>query len=438
MGTSLLVLPVVLVALSPAELGVWYGLLALVGIATLVDFGFGPSFSRFAAYLHAGAAELSPEGLAAGSLGSPNWTALADLRATASRLYGAIAAVAAVLIVVSGVLTVVPEVRRLPSPSTVLAGVAVTIFAATFSVAESRHGNILSGLGGITEAVRAGIAGSAAQVLVSLTLVSAGAGILGLALGYASGIVTTAALCRLVLRRRFRNVPRGRTSAALLRAMWPNVWRLGIVMIGSYLITQGNTLVSTRVLGAAETATYGLSLQVVQFAASTCFVFLSTKTPLFARLRQEGAADALKQVWIVGMRRSVAAYALAAVTACAAGPYLLALMHSRTRLLPVSQLVALFVIRFLEAHHSAYGSLIVTENRVPFVVPAIVSGLAILGLTIALAPTWGLWAIIAVPGVVQACWNNWWAVARGLRGIDLSARAYLRGLIGARSVQGEL
>lgn len=431
MGAALAVLPIVLRKLPTAELGIWYALQATMGVGLLMDFGFGPSFSRFAAYLFAGARELSPAGVSGGASGEPNWSGLADLRATAKRLYVGLAGGAALLVVVGAYLTILPEVMRLPDPFNATLGIALVMIGVTIGVSQSRHGNILAGMGGITQAVRAAVAGSILQLATSFLLVWADWGIAGLGAAYAVGTLTTTTLNRLMLESRCAHAAKGHASPTLLRAMIPSVWRLGVVMVGSYLITQGNTLVCARMLGASATATYGLTLQVVQFAASTCFVFASTKTPIIAQLRQEGAVDSLQRMWLVAMRRSLFAYFIAALAALTLGPYLLSLMHARTTLLPWPQFLALLVIRLLEAHHAAHGTLIVTENRVPFLIPALGSGVAILGLTLALAPTFGLWAIIAVPGVVQACWNNWWTVLRGLRGIGLTVGAYLKGLLGA-------
>jgi hypothetical protein len=121
------------------------------------------------------------------------------------------------------------------------------------------------------------------------------------------------------------------------------------------------------------------------------------------------------------------------VAALLAGPPLLRLIGARTELLPLGQLSVLLAVRLLENHHSAFGSLIVTENEVPFVLPALLSGAAILAGSALGAPRWGMWAIVLVPGLVQLAWNNWWTVGRGLAGIGMSARDYLSGLVLGRT-----
>src|SRR5262249_55697048 len=63
-GWALFILPLVLRRVPPEELGLWYVFLSLGALASLIDFGFAQTINRAAGYLWAGAAELSPYGLA--------------------------------------------------------------------------------------------------------------------------------------------------------------------------------------------------------------------------------------------------------------------------------------------------------------------------------------------------------------------------------------
>ena len=51
--------------------------------------------------------------------------------------------------------------------------------------------------------------------------------------------------------------------------------------------------------------------------------------------------------------------------------------------------------------------------------PALISGVAIVGLSYFLLPRYGIWGMLLSVGVVQASFNNWWTVYRGLRGLNL-------------------
>ena len=50
----LLVLPLLLRQLTPAEIAVWYLLSTIIGLQTLADLGFAPTFTRLIAYAMGG------------------------------------------------------------------------------------------------------------------------------------------------------------------------------------------------------------------------------------------------------------------------------------------------------------------------------------------------------------------------------------------------
>lgn len=55
LSSSFILLPFVLIFLSPSELGLWYVFLAVNGLVSMFDFGFDPTFARNIAYAWSGA-----------------------------------------------------------------------------------------------------------------------------------------------------------------------------------------------------------------------------------------------------------------------------------------------------------------------------------------------------------------------------------------------
>lgn len=429
-GSALLVLPLVLRRLPPQELGIWYALQAIAAGAALVDFGFGPSFSRLAAYLRAGATELRTTGLAPGTPGAPpNWEGLRRLRSTSAVLYAAITALAMLVFVAIAQVVLRPEIAKLTDPRDAVTGTLIFLVAAAVGMYGAHFSNLLTGLGQVAAALRINVAAQLATLLASFGALLLGYGLSGLAGAALLATLLNVFSLRARLGREFAGGHGAGFSWEYFRAMVPTTARIGAVVAGTYLITQANTLVATSALGAARTASYGLSLQAITFVTSSAFVFVSTKIPMLAHLRQQGDIPRLRVVFVQAMRRSLALFAVLAAALFLVGPAALAWVGARTELLPISQLALLLAVRLLESHHSVHGAIIVTENKVPFVAAALVSGLAVVVFSAALARPWGMWAIIVVPGVVQAAWNNWWTVLRCLHGIDLRATAYFRGLL---------
>src|SRR5688572_5318811 len=70
-----LVLPLLLRNLVPAEIAVWYLLSTIISLQGLADLGFAPTFTRLIAYGMGGARELgsAPQSSKTGQASEPNW-----------------------------------------------------------------------------------------------------------------------------------------------------------------------------------------------------------------------------------------------------------------------------------------------------------------------------------------------------------------------------
>jgi hypothetical protein len=129
----------------------------------------------------------------------------------------------------------------------------------------------------------------------------------------------------------------------------------------------------------------------------------------------------------------VVSYLLGSLALLIAGPHILYLIGARSTLLGRPALTLLLLVLGLEMHHSLFGALVITENRNPFVIPALVSGVLVALAGWRLAPLYGYWGLLLAQGVVQAAFNNWWTVWRGLRGLEISPPLFFRMVLGLPS-----
>jgi len=104
--------------------------------------------------------------------------------------------------------------------------------------------------------------------------------------------------------------------------------------------------------------------------------------------------------------------------------FALEIVGSHTMALPRGQLALALLIFGLEMHHVLYAGLVISENRNPFVAPALISGLATVVLSLMLTPRIGVWGLLIAQGFVQACFNNWWTIYRAIHGLGLPSRDY--------------
>lgn len=105
---------------------------------------------------------------------------------------------------------------------------------------------------------------------------------------------------------------------------------------------------------------------------------------------------------------------------------MLNLIGAHTTFLDPPQLALALLVIGLEMHHSLYGTLVISENQNPFVKPALISGVATVLLSLFLTMRIGVWGMLLAQGSVQAAFNNWWTVYRGIRGLGVSPGDYCR------------
>ena len=222
---------------------------------------------------------------------------------------------------------------------------------------------------------------------------------------------------------------RGRPNAELLRTLWPISWRTALMGIGSCLILYSNTIVCSAFLGLAETGSYGLTFQLVTAVSGVSAIWVNVKLPLMNQMRASGDTAALAHLFVQRLRLSFATYAAGAAGLLIAGPCFVRLIGSKTPMLPPAQTATLLAIMFLTTHQSLHTSLVLSQNRNPFVMPMLLTGLGIALASLLLVPHFGTWGLLLSLGLVQLAFMQWWTVLQGLKSLQLHSTVFLRALV---------
>ena len=189
---------------------------------------------------------------------------------------------------------------------------------------------------------------------------------------------------------------------------WPMTWRAGLAAFASYLYLPATPLVCARVLDLTTAGSYGLSLQIALLVHAFSASWLSVKIPQITQLQARRQAGPLLAVFRPRMLLALGTYVAAAAGAIVVAPLLLGLIGSRTPLLPVGQLTALFLVVFLDLWVGMHAALIQSGNEVPHLPVFVLSGAATVILGLALGARWGVWGILAATFLTQIVCNYWW------------------------------
>jgi hypothetical protein len=169
-----------------------------------------------------------------------------------------------------------------------------------------------------------------------------------------------------------------------------------------------------------------LSLQAVTLLVGISGIWVRVKLPAINHLRAQGMVERIREIFRQRIVFALLTFGAGAVALLLFGSRLLEMLNSQTQLLPTAFLATLLLIQLLEMHHSLYAELVYSENLNPFVTPALISGGAIIILSVLMTPRFGVWGILLASGSVQLCFNNWWPIVRATRGLRSAGQNYSR------------
>ena len=431
-GSALLLLPLLVRLLSKSDLGMHYVLLSLGTLAMMVDFGFAGAIWRAVCLALAGGRELRAEGLAPATeaQSTPNHELLWDVLATTRRLYLGLAVIALLLLGAGGTFVVGRHAHETSAPEITWLAWTLTLALAVWEVYAGWWGTYLAALNRVVTAARLNCLAHGLKLLLAAALLVAGLGLLAVPL---AGLVATC-VQRLLARRACLQVlsawpmpKRPADGRALLRVLWPNSWRQGVIGVGSYLGATVTALICLEVFGLAANAQFGLSLQLLSVAQGMAAAWTVVKWPELAQHCARGNHTAMRRIFQPRLWLQLLTFvALAGWLVPLAQP-LLNWLGSNKEVLPVGWFALLALNALLEQHFSAWGSLIATGNRIPVMWPALLGTLAGLTLTLVLlnVTTWGLGALVAAPLLVGCAFNYWYWAGYGARFMGTSWPSFM-------------
>lgn len=412
---NVLILPFILKLLSSQELGLWYVFSSVAALVQLMDFGFAPAIMRNISYVWSGARELKAEGLSESEFAeNRNYPLISSLLAASRKIYLVISVAAGVLLLSVGTLYVDSLV---PSDSEVaLAAWLIYSIAVFINLYYGYWSPMLRGMGKIKEINQAMLFSRVLYIVSSAVGLMLGGGLIWISVSYLMSGLLMMYLARVFFKKsvgddleKFSSSSKNQTSD-MVRTIWPNAKRQGIVTVGAWMTTRAGTLICSSFLGLSVTAQYGLSLQLINTVGGIASLLFGSYAPELASLKVNHQKERYIRIFSRAISMQWLFSILGILAIAFAAPPLLEVIGSNSRLLPVGTLLVLGVVYFLEWNHSTFATLITLSNRVPFVKASILSGGAIVilsFLSVWLTPL-GILGLILAQGMVQLAYNNWY------------------------------
>lgn len=410
-GYGLLLLPFMLVLLSPNEVAFWLIMLSFLGLVIVFDFGFSPAVTRNVAYVMTGATKLTAHGVEQISTLEqqtyrPNWELFNQLFQTVKKLYGFISLIGLVVFGLFGTWYVIQFLDKNPVENGLdawfifLTGFILNLYFLYTSP-------VLMGIGKFVQANMINIVMRVVWLVFSSIGLILFESILVLPISYLIGVVLARIYAYFSLNKHI--VKTFYEKSSLLKILMPNAWRLGVVSFGAFLINKATIFFAGIYFSAEVAAPYMVTLQVLAVMMAFSTVYFQLHVPQLSSM-QIVANLPKKKLYYRLITISLGIYLGMALFVAVAGEFILEVIGSNVGLLSGLLLLMVFVFGFLELNHSLAATYLTTLNQVPFFWAAITSGIAIVVIILILFSVVGLdeliWLIV-IQGGVQLMYNNW-------------------------------
>ena len=310
LGFSVL-LPLILNRLPVAEASLWLLFSTVVGLLTLADFGFAPTFTRAVAYANASsnidAQQLDTTSNIKISINASPSITLIPVIHTMRYIYDRVGILALLLASTLGSLAMIRPISQMIDPTQGwLAWVAIVVGVAS-SLRGGMFGAYLQGSENISIYRRWEILIGTLSLATTLIVLLMGYGLLGLVLTTQAGILSNVIINRwlaIQLAPTDAWTKRVRLDSAVLSNIWSPAWRSGLGVLMTSGSIHGASVIYAQIAPPSHVAAYLLAQRIMQTLTSFANVPFYTRIPTLARLYAQGQIHTIIRIAKIGMQRA--------------------------------------------------------------------------------------------------------------------------------------
>lgn len=413
-GSGLITLPLILHMLSGEEIGMNYLMITISTMVGLLDFGFAPQFARNITYVFSGAQELRKEGIAEVKE-EINYRLLRNMIGVAKMVYSRLAVLTLIIMLTFGSWYIYEVTNGFRNVNNSLLIWLIYTLSIYFNVYFTYYSSLLTGKGMVMEAKKSIVGQKTVYILLTFVLLILGFRLMGVVI---ANLISPFVGRFLAYRYFYDEETKNNLSLTekskeeqkeLFKTIWFNAKKLGLVFVGSYAINKLSMFIAGLFLSLQDIASYGLMIQLFSIISSTALTYNLASQPQFTSYRSSGLKDALLKKFSLSMDIFYILYIFAILILIIFGQDILRIIRSNTNLPNTKILIIYAIVILLENNHSAFATLIITGNKIPFVESSLLSGFAICILSyISLKYTvFGILGLVCVQGLCQAVYSNW-------------------------------
>jgi len=395
----------------------WLIFLSMMVLINIFDFGLSPTIIRNVSYVVSGAQKLVRHGMPKIEYDDDvPYPLLVRLLQDIKKIYSIITVVAFFFIVILGGVYFF-YISPLGIRDNILISWVIYSSALLMNLYFIYYTPILCGFGVIQYAYYANIIGKLVWLLFTILAIFYYPTIIGLALAFLISVLVNRVIIAYYFNRNSYTLKMDGINAqkeSTIPFLAHNAIKLGMVILGSFMISRATVLICGIFLPLNLAGEYAFTLQVYIALLAIGNVYMTIKVPEFSRLVIQGDSCLLRTLIIKVISLSLAIYILGFIFFYSLSTFITSVLHTKVAFLDGKFLLLLGVVFLLELFHSICGTILTTKNKIPFVKPALISGVCIVILSFILLKytNMGIMGLILAQGFIQLLYNNWkWPVS---------------------------
>ena len=434
-AASAILLPFILRMMSSETVGIWTVFSTISSLIVLFDFGFNPSFARNVTYVFSGVTSLKPQGFHSVNIEDKiivDFQLLKGLIISMRWFYFRVALVLFLLLISVGTYYVhYLIINYKGNHQEVYIAWILLCLISTYNLYTMYYESLLLGKGLVMRSKQIVIVGQTVYLSIAILLIYNGYGLIAIVLAQVLSVI----IVRIMSYKTFYNVEirnnlnsvESVSTQEILKSIYPNALKLGLTGIGSFLVSRSSIIIGSLFLNLSEIASYGISVQFITVISALAGIYLATYMPTISHLRVLNQIEKIREIYIRGELVLIFSFFFGGVGLLITGEWLLNQIGSNTHLVSPSILFITLIVTFLEANHSAAGTLLVTKNEVPFFRASLLSGAFTVCLLLLFLYVFKLSVIslVLAPGIAQIVYQNWKWPLEVKRDLGISVRNLL-------------
>jgi len=415
-ASSVLLFPLILRLMPTETVGIWSIFMTIATLASLLDFGFSPSFTRNVTYVFSGVTKLRVQGvdLTNSDKSEIDYGLLKSVIMSMKWIYLRVTIILLILLITIGTYYINFLLKNYTGDKVeVYISWGLLSLSTAYNLYTMYYDSLLLGRGLIKKSKQIIIIGQIGFLVVSASLILAGKGLIAIILGlFVSTIIVRILSYKAFFTKEIREKLNNAIAQPIdntLKAITPNAIKIGITSLGGFMVQKSAIIIGSIYLSLEDIASYGITLQVITVISSLAAIHISTYQPKIVEFRVRNNNEGIKELFLKGQIIIIITYLFFGTLLLFMGDYFLKLINSDTSFLPFYFLLLALFISFEQTNIIVAGLIILTKNEVPFFKAGIISGISIvLGLVFAFSfADLGILTLLVVPLVVDLSYQAW-------------------------------